>query len=147
MRNSVLARFSSFPAQAGSKSKPCWLAVVIVILTACAQPPSTLIVTLPPPRGATVLPATTLAPALTPTALPPTEPPTLTPFPSATTEPSPTPSGEVMLMAVGDLMLARTVGEQILAQGPQFVFAGVQSTFDSADLLVGNLECAISDRG
>lgn len=44
-------------------------------------------------------------------------------------------------------MLARAIGEQILAQGPQFVFAGVQSTFDSADLLVGNLECAISDRG
>jgi poly-gamma-glutamate synthesis protein (capsule biosynthesis protein) len=50
-------------------------------------------------------------------------------------------------MAVGDLMLARAIGEQILAQGPQVVFAGVQSTFDSADLLVGNLECAISDRG
>jgi poly-gamma-glutamate capsule biosynthesis protein CapA/YwtB (metallophosphatase superfamily) len=42
-------------------------------------------------------------------------------------------------------MLARTVGDQVLAKGPQVVFAGVQSVLDSADLLVGNLECALTN--
>ena len=43
-------------------------------------------------------------------------------------------------------MLGRSVGQQVLAKGPQIVFAGVQSVLDSADVLVGNLECAITDR-
>jgi poly-gamma-glutamate synthesis protein (capsule biosynthesis protein) len=47
-------------------------------------------------------------------------------------------------MAVGDIMLARTVGVQVKALGPEIVFGGVQSVFDSADVLVGNLECAIT---
>ena len=59
---------------------------------------------------------------------------------------TPTPSLQVTLDAVGDLMLGRTVGEQVLAQGPQVVFAGVQSILDSADVRVGNLECALTDR-
>jgi len=44
-------------------------------------------------------------------------------------------------------MLARTVGEQVLAQGPEIVFAGVQTVLDSADVLVGNLECALTAGG
>jgi poly-gamma-glutamate synthesis protein (capsule biosynthesis protein) len=43
-------------------------------------------------------------------------------------------------------MLARTVGDQIMTEGPQIIFAGVQSILDSADIRVGNLECAISER-
>ena len=43
-------------------------------------------------------------------------------------------------------MLGRTVGQQVLAKGPQIVFAGVQSVLDPADVLVGNLECAITDQ-
>jgi poly-gamma-glutamate capsule biosynthesis protein CapA/YwtB (metallophosphatase superfamily) len=43
-------------------------------------------------------------------------------------------------------MLARTVGDQVLAKGPQIVFAGVQSILDLADIRVGNLECAITGR-
>ncbi len=42
-------------------------------------------------------------------------------------------------------MLGRTVGEQVLAQGPQIVFARVQSALNQADVLVGNLECTITD--
>ena len=42
---------------------------------------------------------------------------------------TPTPSLRVNLEAVGDIMLARTVGDQVLAQGPGIVFAGVQSVF------------------
>jgi poly-gamma-glutamate synthesis protein (capsule biosynthesis protein) len=46
---------------------------------------------------------------------------------------------------VGDIMLGRTVGQQVLAKGPQIAFAGVQSSLDTADVLVGNLECALTD--
>jgi poly-gamma-glutamate synthesis protein (capsule biosynthesis protein) len=59
---------------------------------------------------------------------------------------TPTPSLQVTLDAVGDLMLGRTVGDQMLAQGPGIVFAGVQSALDSADVRIGNLECALTDR-
>ena len=43
-------------------------------------------------------------------------------------------------------MLARTVSDQVHSHGSEIVFAGVQSVLDSADLLVGNLECAITTR-
>ena len=60
---------------------------------------------------------------------------------------TPTPSRKVNLEAVGDIMLARTVSEQVQALGPEIVFAGVQSVFDSADVLIGNLECALTAMG
>jgi poly-gamma-glutamate capsule biosynthesis protein CapA/YwtB (metallophosphatase superfamily) len=50
-------------------------------------------------------------------------------------------------MAVGDLMLGRSVGDHMQSQGPASVFAGVASTLRQADLLAGNLECVISDQG
>lgn len=55
--------------------------------------------------------------------------------------------GPIKLMAVGDIMLARTVGERILSEGPGVVFSQVQSIFATADLLAGNIESAITDRG
>ncbi len=73
-----------------------------------------------------------------PTALPP-EKPTSTPVPASTQ------SGQVQLVAVGDIMLGRTVGEQVLEKGPSVVFAGVQSVLDAADLRLANLECALTD--
>jgi poly-gamma-glutamate synthesis protein (capsule biosynthesis protein) len=50
-------------------------------------------------------------------------------------------------MAVGDLMLAGTVGERIIADGAAAPFAGVAPVLTEADLLVANLECVISERG
>jgi poly-gamma-glutamate synthesis protein (capsule biosynthesis protein) len=50
-------------------------------------------------------------------------------------------------MAVGDLMLARSVGDRLLAKGPGAVFSGVTATLGQADLRVANLECVISDQG
>lgn len=44
-------------------------------------------------------------------------------------------------------MLAGGVGDRILAEGPAVPFAGVAQTLGSADLLVANLECVISERG
>jgi poly-gamma-glutamate synthesis protein (capsule biosynthesis protein) len=50
-------------------------------------------------------------------------------------------------MAVGDLMLGRSVGDQIQAHGPASVFSDVAATLRQADLLAANLECVISDQG
>ncbi len=110
------------------------IAFAFLYLTACAASasPSPVIVPLPVPVSVT--------PAVT----------TLPPTPSATASipptPTSTPTYRVTLDAVGDIMLARTVGDQVLEKGPQIVFAGVQSILDSADIRVGNLECALTER-
>ncbi len=85
--------------------------------------------------------------------------------PAATATPSPSPVAtpvsyrlvvpalsrdlprNVTLAAVGDVMLARSVGERIVADGPGVPFAGVAGILRGADVAVANLECAISDRG
>ena len=86
---------------------------------------------LPPTQTATQTPTATLTP--TETAVPPTATATVPP--------------EARLMAVGDLMLARTVGERLLANGAAWPFEGVAAVFQQADVLVGNLECVIGDQG
>lgn len=50
-------------------------------------------------------------------------------------------------MAVGDLMLARSVGDRMLVNGPAWPFAGVAAHLAEADILVGNLECVVGDQG
>jgi len=50
-------------------------------------------------------------------------------------------------MAVGDLMLGRSVGDRIQSQGAASVFSGVATKLLQADLLAANLECVISDQG
>jgi poly-gamma-glutamate synthesis protein (capsule biosynthesis protein) len=50
-------------------------------------------------------------------------------------------------MAVGDIMLARTIGAKVQLDGPQAVFAGVGEVLMGADVLVGNLECTLSPLG
>lgn len=85
----------------------------------------------------------TAAPTSTATAAP-SQTPSPVPTETATSTPAPAP---VTLMAVGDIMLGRTVGERILAEGPEVVFTNVQTILSTADILAGNLECAITDRG
>jgi poly-gamma-glutamate synthesis protein (capsule biosynthesis protein) len=54
----------------------------------------------------------------------------------------------VKLGLAGDTMLGRKVGERLATAAPQDLFAGgVVDAAREADLLVVNLECAISDRG
>ncbi|MHB1296829.1 MAG: CapA family protein [Anaerolineae bacterium] len=55
----------------------------------------------------------------------------------------------VELVAVGDIMLGRVVGEHIQEDGARYPFAneGIQALLAGADLTIGNLECPISDRG
>lgn len=110
------------------------LIVVTLGLAACARSTAPL-----PPIP--IKPAQASATSATPID-PPTPAPAATPTPTST----PTPTYMVTLNAVGDIMLARTVGDQVLAHGPQIVFAGVQSVLGSADLRIGNLECAITER-
>jgi poly-gamma-glutamate capsule biosynthesis protein CapA/YwtB (metallophosphatase superfamily) len=109
-------------------------AITLLGLTACSSPAT--------PEAATIFAieqpsATPAEPRLSPT-------PSATPSPSLT--PTSTPTYRLTLDAVGDIMLARTIGDQVLEDGPQVVFAGVQSILDSADIRVGNLECAITER-
>jgi len=122
-----------------------WPAFTILALAACSVAGSTTVPTIP------LVSLVTLAPLASPSPIP--RP--LSPVPSFTlTEtaiPAPTdneaPIPQVTLEAVGDIMLGRSVGQQVLSKGPQIVFAGVQSVLDAADVLVGNLECAITDQG
>jgi poly-gamma-glutamate synthesis protein (capsule biosynthesis protein) len=53
------------------------------------------------------------------------------------------------LVAVGDIMLARLVGERISWWGARYPFEGegIQPLLSNADIALGNLECAISERG
>jgi poly-gamma-glutamate capsule biosynthesis protein CapA/YwtB (metallophosphatase superfamily) len=48
-------------------------------------------------------------------------------------------------MAVGDIMLGRLTGELIQAEGASAPFKSVTELFHSADWVVANLECAITD--
>ncbi len=94
------------------------------------------------PKTATVSP---IRDSPTPFITTPTNSPTPTVLPSATI--TSTPSLTVNLEAVGDIMLARSIGQRVQASGPQIVFAGVQSALASADILVGNLECTLTTEG
>lgn len=131
------------------------LALAMVLLAACGpnpsptlQAPATLTATQPPLTRIESVETETATPA------PPTAAPTQTATSSATateTPPPPTPTATVppvvRFMAVGDLMLARTVGDRILAEGPEVVFSEVLPFLSTADLLAANLECVISERG
>lgn len=50
-------------------------------------------------------------------------------------------------MAVGDMMLGRTIGERIESEGYTAPFAFTAETLIEADITIGNLECPISTQG
>ena len=50
-------------------------------------------------------------------------------------------------MAIGDVMLAQSIGRRIVSQGPLAPWRRVIDHFDDADLVVANLECTISTGG
>ena len=70
-----------------------------------------------------------------------------TPVLAAETVPAPQSTGVVRLMAVGDVMLARSIGRRIVRGGPGKPWTRVLDYFDQADLVLANLECTISARG
>jgi poly-gamma-glutamate capsule biosynthesis protein CapA/YwtB (metallophosphatase superfamily) len=69
----------------------------------------------------------------------------------ATSAPAPQPvaatTGVVRLMAAGDVMLGRTIGDRILSRGVQWPFYRIRSTLSAANLVLVNLECDITNRG
>jgi len=141
------------PGRAPRRGLRWRLAAAALVTAACAPGLTPQVAALP---SATRPPVTRVVSVETETAtlVPPTETPTQTPTSSPTeTEtslpatPTATAPPVVRFMAVGDVMLARTVGERVLAEGPEAVFAGVLPTLAMADLLAANLECVISDRG
>lgn len=110
--------------------------LTLLILIACQ----------PAPAGPAPSSTPTLAPPATAT---PTPAPTDTPTQAPTITPTHTASGPgtVTLMAVGDIMLARTIGDMIETEGMEAPFAFTAETLSTADITLGNLECAISNRG
>lgn len=76
------------------------------------------------------------------------EAPQITPYPAlafsafATRE-----GGLVELVAVGDILLSRTVEERMNQYGVEFPFLATGDILRSADIVVGNLECPLSTRG
>ena len=50
-------------------------------------------------------------------------------------------------MAVGDIMLGRTIGELIETESIEAPFVDTAETLRLADITLGNLECPVSDRG
>ncbi len=101
------------------------LMLLALLLAACSNAASH--------KSPSAVGSTATAPAATATPLPPTA--------------TPTPTRTVTLAAVGDIMLARSIGERVLSDGPPVVFAGVEPHLSSADLTVGNLETSISHEG
>ncbi len=87
----------------------------------------------PPPATSTAVPTPTATPSPSP---PPTPPPT----------PSPPPA-RVLLAAVGDVMLGRSVGARLEAEGAEVAFAGVRDILAGADIAVANLESAVGVTG
>lgn len=76
--------------------------------------------------------------ALSPTPTP--GPPTLADWGGAL----PAEDGTVLLAAVGDVMLARTVGEYAERYGVDYPFAPVAPALKQADIAMANLECPIA---
>nr|PZN35965.1 MAG: hypothetical protein DIU70_14910 [Bacillota bacterium] len=66
---------------------------------------------------------------------------------SGLADPGSRPSRPVTLAAVGDVMLARRVGERIREEGPAYPVALVADRLAAADIALGNLESPIGVRG
>jgi gamma-polyglutamate biosynthesis protein CapA len=66
-----------------------------------------------------------------------------------TVEPSlinPEASGTVSVSFVGDMMFDRGVRKVIEKQGAVYLFTGVKTELKKADILLGNLDCPLTDR-
>ena len=67
---------------------------------------------------------------------------------AAAPPPSPASSATIRIAAVGDIMLARSIGARITSDAAAWSpFAGVENILKGADLAVGNLECAVGTSG
>src|SRR3990172_2374478 len=74
----------------------------------------------------------------------PTASPGLT---TAAVSPTPAPPPEITLIAAGDVMLGRSIGEGIVASGTLYPFEFAAPPLREADIAFANLESPITDRG
>lgn len=58
-----------------------------------------------------------------------------------------TQNKQISFAFIGDILLGSSVGDVIKAKGEDYIFKDVNAIFKETDFVVGNLECAISDRG
>jgi len=65
----------------------------------------------------------------------------------AAAQKSPTNEPEVTINFVGDVLLAHGIGDLIAREGPAAPWEGVKDLLRSADITVGNLECAVGTTG
>jgi len=56
-------------------------------------------------------------------------------------------NSKIVLTAVGDIMLGRGVGRILERKGTYLAYRNLEEIFSGADILFGNLECPISNRG
>ena len=76
------------------------------------------------------------------------ENPQIAPYPSLASSAFSTPDAELVeVVAVGDILLCRTVEERMNQYGVEFPFAATGDLLRSADIALGNLECPLSARG
>ncbi len=59
----------------------------------------------------------------------------------------PAAPAEIDLAMVGDMMLARDMGDMLRQHGPDYAYGAVRRLLSEADITLGNLECVISERG
>jgi len=65
-------------------------------------------------------------------------------------EPSPLPplpEGRISLLAVGDVMLSRSIEERMRAYGADYPFRALAPLVQQADIAVANLECVLTQKG
>ncbi len=85
--------------------------------------------------------------AATATPPPPSATASATPLPAASPAHAQAPDRRVLLAAVGDVMLARSIGARLEANGANTAFAGVSEILAGADIAFANLETAIASGG
>ena len=56
-------------------------------------------------------------------------------------------SSEVSIIAVGDIMLGRNVGKDLLDKNSNYPFRQIKELIHNVDIAFANLECPISSRG
>ena len=117
----------------------------LVLMGACGGGSSETIAQIVPRTSPTTAPTST-PPEAAPTSAPPEESATAsaTPLPAASPAHARAPARHVLLAAVGDVMLARSIGVRLEANGADSVFAGVSEILAGADITFANLETAIA---
>lgn len=117
---------------------PFVIAITLAMVSCAREAPRRASPSVRHVRPVTAIAAPVVAPPPAPVRVPVDAPAPPTP---------PDPNDTITIAAVGDLMLARTIGERLEASPPQSPFAAVAPILREADVAIGNLECNIGLTG